>query len=565
MPAANVLVDKCIILIDGTAITLAEMNNLSFLEVDLTAEMPSMCVMEFHDDQATMIDGTKFDIGKAVQVKFQLRSSQSATVVFSGEVVAIEPVFMGNSISLKIIAFDKLHRLNRSVKAKSFVQVSDADVMTTIFGDAGVSASIASLTAISPQIVQDNVTDLEMVRFLARRNGLSLSIDPVSGQAKVAIITTADSGVILKRGDTLLDFRPRISNARQTSEVTVKGWNFKTKQAAVGVANAPTGNPQIGYGKNGKTSVTAAFSAQPIQEYHPQAVEQSVAENIAKARLNEINGQFLVAEGNCFGDPRILPNTRLEIQNVGTKFSGKYIVTRVIHRFDLEQGYLCDFTVEGRAASTTADLMNAAPLEAPKLWPGVYPAIVSNVNDPDGMGRVKVKFPWLSDTIETFWARSAYPGAGNQHGLINLPEVNDEVLVAFEGGSFNTPFVVGGLYNGTDKPPINPIVNNVVMHRVWKTRTGHELHFYESSSDSKIELKEKNGYKVTLDGQNKKIEIIDPDSNSIVIDGTAKKITVTSQGDIELSGKNINMTASAGVKITASSAVEVKGATIKLN
>src|SRR5262245_44552596 len=89
-------------------------------------------------------------------------------------------------------------------------------------------------------------------------------------------------------------------------------------------------------------------------------------------------------------------------------------------------------------------------------WYGVYPALVSDIKDPDGLGRVKIKLPWAPDTgsgVYELWARMATMMAGNGRGSWFIPDVDDEVLVAFEAGDPRRPYVVGTLWNGTDTPP----------------------------------------------------------------------------------------------------------------
>jgi uncharacterized protein involved in type VI secretion and phage assembly len=81
-------------------------------------------------------------------------------------------------------------------------------------------------------------------------------------------------------------------------------------------------------------------------------------------------------------------------------------------------------------------------------WPGVVPAIVTNTDDPNGWGRVKVKYPWLSDAEESGWARLLGTGSGAACGLIAIPAVDDEVMVAFQHGDFDNPVVIGGMWNG---------------------------------------------------------------------------------------------------------------------
>src|SRR5262249_55069754 len=103
---------------------------------------------------------------------------------------------------------------------------------------------------------------------------------------------------------------------------------------------------------------------------------------------------------------------------------------------------------------------------------GVVVGVVTNNQDPDKLGRVKVKFPWLSADHESGWARIACPMAGNGRGFFFLPEVDDEVLIAFEHGRVEFPYVVGSLYNGKDKPPGDngDGKNNL---RSLKSRSGH--------------------------------------------------------------------------------------------
>lgn len=128
-----------------------------------------------------------------------------------------------------------------------------------------------------------------------------------------------------------------------------------------------------------------------------------------------------------------------------------------------------------------------------KQYPGVVIAIVKNLNDPDGQGRIEVQFPWLSDSLRSSWAPVATPLAGKQRGMFFMPEVDDEVLVAFEHGSFNHPYVVGYLWNGKDIPPDSDSNNRVIV-----TPGGHKLRF-EDGGGKKVILKSSSGQTITLD------------------------------------------------------------------
>ena len=137
-----------------------------------------------------------------------------------------------------------------------------------------------------------------------------------------------------------------------------------------------------------------------------------------------------------------------------------------------------------------------------KQYPGVVVAIVKNLQDPDGQGRIEVQFPWLSDSLRSSWAPVAAPLAGKQRGLYFMPEVDDEVLVAFEHGSFDHPYIVGYLWNGKDIPPESDANNRVIV-----TPGGHTLRFEDGDGGKKVLLKSSSGQAITLDDSESSITL----------------------------------------------------------
>jgi uncharacterized protein involved in type VI secretion and phage assembly len=153
-----------------------------------------------------------------------------------------------------------------------------------------------------------------------------------------------------------------------------------------------------------------------------------------------------------------------------------------------------------------------------KHYPGVVTAIVKNLNDPDGQGRIELQFPWLSDSLRSYWAPVAAPLAGKQRGVFFMPEKEDEVLVAFEHGEFDHPFIVGFLWNGVDTPPESDLKNRVMV-----TPGGHTLRF-EDGDGKKIVLKSSSGQTITLDDV----------ENSITLEGGGR-ILKMSNGVVQIS------------------------------
>lgn len=171
---------------------------------------------------------------------------------------------------------------------------------------------------------------------------------------------------------------------------------------------------------------------------------------------------------------------------------------------------------------------------------GVVAGIVTNNKDPKELGRLKVKFPWFSDNNETDWVRMTTFMAGGTIGSFFLPEVGDEVLVAFENGNINLPYVIGALWNGKNKPPETNSDGKNNIRKI-KSRSGHELIFNDEENKENIEIHTKAGHKIFLDdtSDEEKIEILDKSgNNSILIDSDANSITMSGQKKIDIKSGN---------------------------
>jgi uncharacterized protein involved in type VI secretion and phage assembly len=214
----------------------------------------------------------------------------------------------------------------------------------------------------------------------------------------------------------------------------------------------------------------------------------------------------------------------------------------------------------------------------------VVPAVVTNAKDPDQLGRVKIKLPWLADSYESWWARTVQPGAGKDRGAAILPEVGDEVLVAFAQGDLEHPYVLGGLYNGMDKPQ-GGWANNVdgtgqVVRRGFVSRTGMVLELLEKAGAESVVLSTNGGaQKVVLtQTASKGIEIISEgplkvqakqavDVSTASGDVTLKgmNVTIEATGSLDLKGTNVKLVGQAMAEVSASGATTIKGSIVRIN
>jgi len=178
---------------------------------------------------------------------------------------------------------------------------------------------------------------------------------------------------------------------------------------------------------------------------------------------------------------------------------------------------------------------------------GVAVAIVTNNQDPQGEGRIKVKYPWRNVEDESFWARMITFMAGGERGAFFLPEVNDEVLVAFENGDIDHPFILGALWSGNMKPPeTNGDGKNNL--RLIKSRSGHKVILNDTDGGEKIEIIDKTG---------KNLISIDTASNTIAIT-SEQDIKIKAKNKISLEGMELEFKSQAATKIEAGASMDVK-------
>jgi uncharacterized protein involved in type VI secretion and phage assembly len=198
---------------------------------------------------------------------------------------------------------------------------------------------------------------------------------------------------------------------------------------------------------------------------------------------------------------------------------------------------------------------------------GVAIGLVTNNQDPEKLGRVKVKYPWQEGPRESYWARIAVMAAGKDRGTVWLPEVGDEVLLSFDKGSIEHPFVIGSLWNGKDVPPEkNDDGNNDT--KLIKTRSGHQVKFSDKAGEESIEIKTKGGHVLLMDDKagSAQVEIKDSSGqNKITIKTTGNSITIESGLSLKIKSQSIDIEAGASMNIKASGTLSIQGALVRIN
>lgn len=538
--------------------------------------LPAMCSVEFWDDEFTAIDNPMFRPGMPLSVSVAPASEDPTQTalgpIFDGEIVAIEAAFTADGGSRLVLrGYDKAHRLHRMRRTRTFLMMPDTMIATKIAGEHGLTPRVDPTGGPHEYLCQRNQTDWEFLQERARENGFELAVSMgMLVFRKAGADPAAGVPQQLDRSDNLLSFRPRVTSAEQPTMTKVRSFNPLLKTPVPGLAPPPVPENTPQDPTLLPMTVGAPFGATEDAETDRPFDLPPAALAHAMARRQHTASASFEAEGTCVGNPALTPGGTVTVAGCGTRFSGSYTLSTVRHVFD-EDGYASHFTISGPhdrsllglAHPGAAGHRDARDTGADLASPVV--AKVTNSTDPMQMGRVKVEFPWLGDQAESHWAQVVQAGAGSGRGLQVIPEVGDEVLVAFAHGDVRRPYVLGGLYNGQDlmPEPIGAVLGGQTNIRVFKTRVGHVLKFDDTPGMEAVTLETHMGSKVTLtESPTPSIEIADKTGqNSIVIDGATQGITITAAANLSLeAGANLDLKANGQVTIEGMAGATLKSA-----
>ena len=532
--------------------------------VDDHLHLPDTFEITLRDHARDVLDRTGLRIGSKVKISAPALGSTTPAALVTGEVTAVEAAYTSSGSKVVVRGYDHAHRLTRGRRTETYRNVKHSDVARTVASRASLEAgTIDDSGEVLPYIAQANQTDMDFLRGLARPIGFEVAV--LDGKLDFRRPTQASEApgsgdfsstdpTQLVFGQDLLEFRPRVTSGGQVSEVQVRGWSVDDKHSVVGTAPGGTASASL---PDDPAGLASRFGSPTHVVVDRSYGTQRAVDDAARATAETIGSAFAEAVGKARGNPVLKAGKAVSVSLVAAPFAGRYTLTHTRHVFDDTAGYQTEFVVSGRQERSLLGLAaggTAGPGSTPLLG-GVVIGIVTDAADEKKLGRVKLKFPWLADSFESDWARVVMLGAGKDRGAVFLPEVNDEVLVAFEHGDFNTPFVIGGLWNGQDAAPDHDTANGL-QERSLVSRLGNKAILIDRDGSAGIRL-------VTAGGQ---YQIhLDEGAGEIVIKADSGKVRITAQQDIVLqaTGK-VSLEGQQGVEVKSTATVAVRGAQVQL-
>ncbi|NUP29811.1 MAG: VgrG-related protein [Nocardia sp.] len=552
--------------------------------VDTSLRVPDTFSLRFRDTDRTLLAQSKVEIGSKVHVAVTTDIANTPQPLVSGEVTAVELDFDGTGTFTTIRGYDCAHRLFRGKRTTAYTQTTASDAAVAVARRAGLEVGeVTSTGTVFDHLAQCGQSDWEFLDALAKRVGFEVAVRDnkldfgprkPAADAPPGLGTSSRDPLVLTFGRDLLRIRSVVTAADQVAKVQVRGWDVAQKKAIVAEAGANTKSADLP--TITPATVAAAFGDPTYVATDVAYRTQPEADSAATALAEVIGGSFAQVDAVVRGNPKLRADTPICLANMGEPFDGKYLVTAARHRYEPGAGgYTTSLSVTGRQERSLYGLASGTGGVAGQ---GVVVAQVSDARDPAHQGRVRLTFPWLSADYVSDWARVLQSGAGKGRGALVVPEVGDEVLVAFEQHDPRRPYVLGGLYNGVDTvsakgPALIDSGSGAVNRRSFVSRNGHRLDLLDESGriegvsvetgDGKLRLVlDKIGTKVEIHSDG---TVLVEGKRGVVIDAADAELALTA-AEIVLNGKrSITMSGGSGSIAVDAGGVAADGPSVKIS
>ncbi|MEP7120838.1 MAG: hypothetical protein ABJE95_08015 [Byssovorax sp.] len=336
--------------IEGADLPMTAYDDLFEVSVIDDLEAPSMFTLKLTtwDDAAralTWVDDARLSIGNDVEIG--LGYAGDVATVIAGEITSLELEMAAGEIpTLLVRGYDRRHRLARGTRTRTFTSMKDSDIAAQIARARQLVPAVTDSVAVHAYVAQVAQTDLEFLverakdlNYIVVASGTTLYFGPPPENQTATLALSMSLDVI--------EFSPRMSTAGEPGAIEVRGWDPKTKQPIVAAASAHDLDPMGTI--TGPALADQAFGTATTSLVHRPVTTQQEADLRAKSALEEIASGFIEGQGTCLGRPALRAGTVVDIQGLGTRFSGSYDVLSTTHAYSLRTGYTTRFSASRNA------------------------------------------------------------------------------------------------------------------------------------------------------------------------------------------------------------------------
>jgi len=564
--------------VGGSALTTVWQAALLEVRVERALNVPGRATLRFIDPGYALLGSGAVSIGADLEIA----APGGKETLFEGVVTAVGcDQREGEQPEVVVVGYDRSYELGLTSQVKTWSQVTVSSVLRDLVSSSGLGTtgdSVGPSAGVSLDYLLQLDTDLGLLGELARRRGADWWVDGSTlCFGKPDELTARRATVKLTLGDGLLSFSARVLPVPE--KVSVIGWDPVQQQTVTGVATSASDGVLPSSQLAGQVHPSASFVA---AAHGARSAEE--ASTLSQALFDLRAAAAVEATGTAAGDGEIAPGGRVTVSGAGP-LSGEYPLSAVEHLYRPRRGFVTRFwSGDRRPSGLVEDAPRGGGTGAKGSiigHHGVTAGIVTNINDPTRQGRVKVLFAGMSTAQESTWARMVATGGGSTRGNVFIPEVGDEVLVAFEDGDTRVPVVLGGLYGSKSTIPPPDVVDGKVQRRELVSRLGHTIRLLDgASTDQKaIELVLAGGLNAVHLGADKTTVTVEQGKAlSITVGSTiitvaqgsgavsikAPSISLQADQQIQLQAPTITVSADASLELKGQTSASLQGLSVQL-
>jgi len=562
------------ILIDGHEIS-GEVHMMSIL-VSKSANKIPRAKVEFLDgdvaqESFVLSDADSFLPGNSIEILAGYHSDERT--IFKGKVTAHRlKSRSGKPSKLTVDCCDIAVLMTMVRKNAYFQEMTDSDIFEEIIGHYDLEMDIPQTDMTHPEMLQYNATDWDFLLERAEANGRLVFVDDGSIAVKLPD-TSPDAELSLLMGSTMLEFEAQVDARYQLPAVIARTWRFSDQAVVEEEGEAPD---MIESGNLKATDMASVLDQEATLLEHTGFRSDAEMKAWADARLSRSQLAKIIGRVKCQGYAGIKPGMMIELAGVGERFNGSVFVTAIQHQFNVKNWETdIQFGLSSNLFSQHHDVPDTA---ASGLLPpvhGLHIGIVTQLQDPEGEDRVRVRMPIVDPDDDGIWARIASLDAGDGRGAFFRPELDDEVVLGFFHDDPRDPVILGMLNSSAKPAPLTASDEN--PEKGFVTRSEMKLIFDDEAVSIKIETPQ--GNTITLSDDAGSIILEDEHQNRIEMN--ADGICIESQGeikigaaqDVTIEGKDVGVKAKAeftaegsvGAELTSAGTAKLKGSLVQIN